>query len=417
MNKQEWRLYHGKVIWVAQSSSHPFKSSIHIADQTSPSWAISTKAYDIFDFMLTPVVDINWKYVVVRENTKSKLARLMLDDTKEEVPSKKTDWDPKLLYKFDPHLLHDFYSVDMKVVDKIFYEHQQATLLEPQNQEIVREILQWFPMYVQDHFFLHELLRNYKFYLEDSERIHLAAFAHELAKHFVKYENWINDTEYIQELYDRYLLYVVDRNKAVDKKIFKSYAYDLANEIRNKKTSNKTLFEKSLLNRYDQLSPMIKYMMVPNQPEYRYTKEDYSYITCLYFIQDIWTKYSSMPKFNEQLDILLQAAEKSYLKGIAPNTYPDKDEQAHIPDRDLHRPFIFSMKDGVHKILESCFVSVCDRLQAEDKRWVYTNKLFANVVWKTLESKLWNSRDKLQWFFYCVYLLNCIRQKVVANKQ
>ena len=109
-------------------------------------------------------------------------------------------------------------------------------------------------------------------------------------------------------------------------------------------------------------------MMVPNEPEYRFTKQDYSYITCLYFIQDIWTKYSNMPNFNENLDILLQTAEKSYLKGIAPNTYPDKDEQAHIPTLDLHCPFVFSLKDGIHKVLESCFVSVCDRLQAEFDR-------------------------------------------------
>lgn len=178
----------------------------------------------------------------------------------------------------------------------------------------------------------------------------------------------MNDYDYIQELYDRYLLCVVDKNKAIDIEIFESYAFALAAEIRNKETSNKTLFEKSLLNRYEHLSPMIKYMMVPNKPEYRYTKEDFSYITCLYFIQDIWVKYSSTPKFNDHLDILLDAAEYSYLKGIAPNTYPDKDEQAHIPQQDLHGPFVFSMKDGVHRVLESCFVSVCDRLQAEFDR-------------------------------------------------
>lgn len=417
MNKQEWRLYHGKVIWVAQSSSHPFKSSIHIADQSSPSWAISTKAYDIFDFMLTPVVDINWKYVVVRENTKSKLARLMIDDTKEAIPSRKTDWDPKLLYKFDSYLLHDFYSVDMKSVDKILYEHQQATLLEPENQSIVRELLQSFPIYVLDHFFLHELFRNHEFYLEDSERIHLAALTHELAEYFVQYENWMNNYKYIKELYDRYLLYVVDRNKTIEIEIFEWYAFALAAEIHNKKTSNKTLFEKSLSNRYEHLSPMIKYMMVPNQLEYRYSKKDSTYITCLYFIQDIWTKYSTTPNFSENLDILLDTAEYSYLKGIAPNTYPDKDEQAHVPTRDLHGPFVFSVKDGVHRVLESCFVSVCERLQAEFDRWVYVNKLFPNVVWRTLEYKLWDSHEKLQWFFYCVYLLNCIRQKVVANKE
>jgi chromatin remodeling complex protein RSC6 len=75
----------------------------------------------------------------------------MIDDSKEKV----SDENKRILYKFDSHTLHDFYSVDMKAVNEILYENQLSTLLEKENQTLVRDLLQLLPPHTLDYFFLH----------------------------------------------------------------------------------------------------------------------------------------------------------------------------------------------------------------------------------------------------------------------
>jgi hypothetical protein len=139
-------------------------------------------------------------------------------------------------------------------------------------------------------------------------------------------------------------------------------------------------------------------------------------VTCLYFIQDVRERYSQDTSFEKDLWTLLDVAEH-YYRWVIPNTIPDDDAPAHILDGDLHIDEIFHFATWVHLIVESCFRSVCKRLDAEYGRWVHVQKRYREVVAHELEKKLDGSTNKLQRFFYCVYLLQCIREKeIAANK-
>lgn len=409
---KEWRLYHWQVISVAPKKWSDDRFTIHILDASKAPWVSSTTAYNVYDFMLDAKIwinDLKDKKVVVRENTNSQLARLFLDDTMPENSEKSRE-----LYKFDRFMLYDYTRVDMKSVNQLLYDSQLKYILEKDNQILVRDTLYNLPNYVLDYFYLHDFFRIHEFYPEEAEAIFLAHNVYELAK----LQNSLkNISPALQRSYhDEYLKFVLNKKSAMSYELFLSYVDRISYELQNNPWNQESVFNTMVKDRYEKLSPRIKYYMLPEAPLYPYDKETVNYVTCLYFIQDVWEKYYNDPAFSKNLWILVDVAEHCY-RWIAPNIHPDEEEKAHIPRQNLHIHDVFHFNKWIHLVLESCFRSVCKRIEAEYERWEHWQQRYIDVMADVLHKKIWGSFDKLQWFFYCVYLMDCIHQKVIANNK
>ncbi len=414
MTSKNWRLYHWEISSVKPKEWSDYLYVVQVLDVLGTHWTVSTKSYDVCDFMLDAKVSIDdllHKYVVVRESIDWDLLRLFLDDSYPE----NQNVDNKLLYRYDRSMLHDYINVDMRKVYKILYDAQTEQVLAPRDQEEVRLLLHSLPLYVLDYFYLHGYLRLHEFCPEHIEKIYLASSIYELAKMKVSSHHIFEQHQ--ETYYKKYLDVVFRKESAMGFDLFISYVdricYEIETDIDNKESSSLHI---AVMDRYASLSPKLKYYMLPEEPIYPFDKKTVTYVTCLYFIQDIRERYSQDPSFEKDLWTLLDVAEH-YYRWVIPNTLPDDNSPAHILDDDLHIDEIFHFATWVHLVVESCFRSVCKRLEAEYERWVHVQKIYREVVADELDKKLDGSTNKLQRFFYCVYLLQCIREKEIAANE
>jgi hypothetical protein len=197
-------------------------------------------------------------------------------------------------------MLHDYINVDMRKIYKILYDVQTEQILAPKDQEEVRLLLQSLPLYVLDHFYLHEYLRLHEFYPEHVEKIYLAASIYELAK--MKVESHDIFQQHQETYYKKYLDVVFRKESAMDFDLFISYVdticYEIETNTDNKESSSLHI---AVMDRYARLSPKLKYYMLPEEPVYPFDKKTVTYVTCLYFIQDVRERYSQDTSFEKDL--------------------------------------------------------------------------------------------------------------------
>lgn len=416
MSERWW--YHGKIVSIRRENDNLDFKIVTV----KPEWKWNPKTYKVMDIFFGTTDDkIIERPVFVKENTSWELMKVLIDKSESlEGNSEKTE----VVFRYDQDALNIYRHVSLVPIKNRLNECLKHQLNLPENRDYIKGIIYGMPSYIAQYGYFEKYTKKLEnnpdapFSIHESEDIHLYYGAYIAAKLIIETKtkkDSVHEEDITGRMYFSYYDKVINKDLAISIDIFEWYVDSFVEEIRNYNRWNApSLREQYALSMYEYLDPVIKYHFFVEEPSFPLSKRMYNYLSTLYRMNNVYKKHEGTPGFVDTMTILMNLYHKEYKDGLP---LLKQEDNMLFFDAVLHGHEVFHPVNGVHCLLDQFFDFLAEHLYEEYYKNIHEQKLsYADTIAIEIRETLSNDSLTVQWFFYCLNILQEIHNNCIANK-